>query len=192
MENSNEAQQPTSNTEHTNVELIYNYTESLLKARNDTITQLNGKLSTFLGFGGLLLRFSADLPQHSTPIDIPGFPCSTCLLLKIVACALSAASVCLSALGLTAQERGSVVSPDKLMAAWFRKPDVRCRSFIINTWRGTIEEFRLLGIKKARRLNLAIYLLAIAAIVFALDIGIASYFCSAAKVLCPEICIIPV
>jgi len=114
------------------VELIYNYTESLLKARNDTITQLNGKLSTFLGFGGLLLRFSADLPDNSTLMDIPGFPLSSCLLLKIVACALSAVSVCISALGLTAQERGSVVSPDKLMYKWFRKPDVRCRAFIIN------------------------------------------------------------
>ncbi len=176
MENSNEAQQSKNNTEHTNVELIYNYTESLLKARSDTITQLNGKLSTFLGFGGLLLRFSADLPDCSTPLDIPGFYFSSCLLLKIVACVLSAASVCLSAMGLTAKEKGSVVSPDKLMNKWFRKADVRCRSFIINTWRGTIEEFENLGKKKARQLNLAIYLLAIAIIVFAMDIAVASYF----------------
>jgi len=109
-------------------------------------------------------------------MDIPGCPLSSCLLLKIFACAFSATSVCISALGLTARERGSVVSPDKLMYKWFRKPDVRCRSFIINTWKVTIEEFSNLGIKKVKRLNLAIYLLAIATIVFALDIAVASYF----------------
>lgn len=175
METEEKAQLSINSKEHTNVELIYSYTESLLKVRNDTITQINGKLSTFLGFGGLLLRFSADLPESSLSINVLGESYNVCLVLKVITCTVSTLSICLSALGLTAQERGIVISPDKLMNKWFREPDIKCRSFIINTWRETIEEFRILAKKKARRLNLAIYLLAIAAALFALDIGIASW-----------------
>lgn len=69
-------------TESTNINLAYEYTESVYKARNEALDNLNGRLGTFLGFGGLLLRFAADLPGINTG-------CLTCLILKAIVCGFS-------------------------------------------------------------------------------------------------------
>ena len=177
METPIENKQPQdSKKEETNVELIYTYTENLLKNRIDSMVQLNTRLGTFIGFGGLVLKFIADSPNSELEITVFGIQINICLGLKVISCLFASTSICCSALGLTGKERGKVVSPDELMNDWFDEPEILCRCLIINTWRLTIEEFRLLLLEKTKRLNLAIYLLTIYIVAFGFDIAIASYF----------------
>lgn len=123
-----------------------------------------------MGFGGLLLRFAADLPGRNTG-------CLTCLILKVIVCGFSAASICVSATGLTSSQLGFIVKARELMTDyWYNESDERCRAYITNTWVEAIELFEKAAIKKGKRLNIAIWLLALATIAFALDIIIASVF----------------
>ncbi|MEG4960211.1 hypothetical protein [Microcoleus sp. K4-B3] len=152
----------------TNIHLAYEYTESVYKARKEDLDNQNGKLGTFLGFGGLLLRFAADLPGENTG-------CLTCLILKVMVCGFSAASIFACATGLTSNKLGHIVKPKDLMTDyWYNLSEERCRAYIINTWVEAIEVFEEAAIKKGQRLNIAIWLLAIATIAFALDLIIAS------------------
>lgn len=50
----------TNNTEveDSNIELIYSYTESLIKAQEESLNRLDTKLSAFLAFAGVSLRFA--------------------------------------------------------------------------------------------------------------------------------------
>jgi hypothetical protein len=157
-------------TGSTNISVAYEYTESVYKARNEALDNLNGRLGTFLGFGGLLLRFAADLPGINTR-------CLTCLILKVIVCGFSAASIFAIATGLTSNPIGTIVKPRELMRDyWYNESDERYRAYITNTWVEAIELFEEAAIKKGKRLNLAIWLLALATIAFALDIIIASVF----------------
>jgi hypothetical protein len=156
--------------ESTNIRLAYEYTESVYKARNEALDNLNGRLGTFLGFGGLLLRFAADLPGINTG-------CLTCLILKAIVCGFSAASIFVIATGLTSNPMGIIVKPRELMTDyWYNESKERYRAYITNTWVEVIELFEEAAIKKGKRLNLAIWLLTLATIAFALDIIIASVF----------------
>jgi hypothetical protein len=44
-----------------NIDLAYTYTENYLKDRRSEISNIKLRQGTFLGFAGLLLRFSLDL-----------------------------------------------------------------------------------------------------------------------------------
>jgi hypothetical protein len=112
--------------ESTNIRLAYEYTESVYKARNEALDNLNGRLGTFLGFGGLLLRFAADLPGINTG-------CLTCLILKVIVCGFSAASIFAIATGLTSNPIGTIVKPRELMTDyWYKLSDERYRAYITN------------------------------------------------------------
>jgi len=72
---------------------------------------------------------------------------------------------------------GIIVKPRELMTDyWYNESEERYRAYITNTWVEAIELFEEAAIKKGKRLNLAIWLLAIATIAFALDIIIANVF----------------
>ncbi|MEG3925627.1 MULTISPECIES: hypothetical protein [unclassified Microcoleus] len=72
---------------------------------------------------------------------------------------------------------GTIVKPRELMTDyWYNESDERCRAYITNTWVEARELFEEAAIKKGKRLNLSIWLLALATIAFALNIIIASVF----------------
>jgi hypothetical protein len=169
----------TSNAEekNSNVELIYSYTESLIKAQEESLNRLDTKLSAFLAFAGVALRFAIDLPNKSTLTQTPELVTIISLLLKLSACGLSVASILVSAWGLTARMRGSVVSPETLMSdKWYWEEAQRCRAFIINTWIRTEREYKKIGSRKGKNLNLAIKIICGSAIAFALDIVLLSFY----------------
>jgi len=74
-------------SEHTNISLIYSYTEYRLKLTNDSINALNTKLSSILAFSATSIIFSINLPNQAF-IASPGhqYICYCCLWLKIVVC----------------------------------------------------------------------------------------------------------
>ena len=71
-----------SNNLTNNLDLIYEYTASILKAFDEDAKAINAKLGTIIAFNGVLIRISMDLPDQLTKIG--GIPCYSCLIIKIV------------------------------------------------------------------------------------------------------------
>lgn len=162
LDNQNDKEQPIPN-----LDLAYEYTKIVLDAKDKSISNINTRLGTFLGFGGLLLRFAIELPDK----------CLTCLVLKITVLLFSCISVCLSATGLLSNGIGAAVKPKKLMSdEWFHESNPRVKAFITNTWTNVVEEMEESAIQKSKKLNLAIQLLALAVVTFTINASIASIF----------------
>lgn len=162
---------------HSNIELIYSYTESLIKAQEESLNRLDTKLSAFLAFAGVSLRFAVELPNKSALAAMPVLVTNTSLLLKQFAIGLSLLSLIVSVWGLTARRRGSVVNLETLMSdQWYWAEVERYRAFIVNTWIETEREYQALGSRKGKKLNLAIKLICGAAIAFALDVSLLSFY----------------
>jgi hypothetical protein len=89
-----------------NTELIYKYTESLLKTQSESLNRLDTKLSAFLAFTGVLIKFVSDL---SGKVTIQNLPCYSCTFLIISAYTSLGTAAFMPCLGLTARLRGSVI-----------------------------------------------------------------------------------
>lgn len=179
MENEVSSNNQTSSIEETrsNVDLIYSYTESIVKAQEESLNRLDTRLGTFLAFAGVTLRFAVDLPGKSELTGISECIASSSLALKLAACGFSIASIVVSSLGLTARMTGRTVSPETLMSdKWYWEKEQRCKAFIVNTWIKMLEEYKKTGLKKAKTLNLAIRLICGAAIAFSLDTVLLSFY----------------
>jgi hypothetical protein len=156
--------------ERSNVELIYNYTEALLKIQGESLNRLDTKLSAFLAFAGVSLRFVVDLPNKSALINLPIWVANISLVLKTLACIFCVLSITVCVLGLTAKMRGITVEPEVLMNdTWYWEEPAHCQAFIINTWINASKEYKTVGQKKGKTLNFAIGLIFAAAITFASD-----------------------
>lgn len=132
---------------------------------------MDTKLSAFLGFSVILLRFALNLPDNSV-FDV-------IKVLKVLVCLFAGASVLFSAIGLTAKNRGTTVDPKVLMGDdWYWESEEKCRAFIVNTWIVATDEYEAAGKKKGQNLNLTIWLFCIATILFAVDIGALSFLSS--------------
>lgn len=154
--------------EKSNIELIYDYTKTVISAQSESLNRLDTKLSAFLGFSGLLLRFALSLPSNSV--------FNLCQVLKVLVCVFAGASILSSAIGLTAKIRGTTVDPKILMGDdWYWESEERCRAFIVNTWIVTTDEYEETGKKKGQNLNRTIWLFCIATILFAVDIAASSF-----------------
>jgi hypothetical protein len=129
------------NTSKPNTELIYNYTEALIKAQNESLNRLDTKLGGLLAFTGVLVKIAADLPGRTALQGITGLICYSCILLKVltlVFLALAALKLCI---GITAKLREKVVSPQALMRdEWYFADQENCKCYIINTWIKTEQE----------------------------------------------------
>ncbi|MEA5577659.1 hypothetical protein [Anabaena sp. UHCC 0451] len=146
--------------EHTNTKLAYEYTESILKDVNKSIDSLNTKMTTVIGFSGVLLRFSADLSNH-------GY----CLYIKIAVCTLLAIDIGLCIIGLMPSPCGDVVSPEDLLdGEWYYKSDERCRHYIASAWKAAIQQLDIQLINKRKCLRYAMWSLALSTILFAVSI----------------------
>jgi hypothetical protein len=155
-----------------NIQLIYDYTKSLVSDQSNSLNRLDTKLSAFLGFSALLLRFALNLPD-----DAANNVCQ--VVVKVLVCVFAGASVLFSAMGLTAKTRGTTVDPKVLMGDdWYWEPEERCKAFIVNTWIVATDEYEAVGKKKGQKLNLTIWLFCIATILFAVDIGASSFWSS--------------
>jgi hypothetical protein len=170
----------TNEENHTNIDLIYEYTESVFKNISDNIDKLNTRLTTVIGFSGILLRFAADLPNRGIIFDFPLLHIHIewlSLVLKIGVCLSLLLCVCLSAWGLAPKKgAGTMVPPGKLLDEWYYETDERCKLYIAKSWRVGIEQLDSGRLKKAQNLNLAVWLLIVATILFAVDIAISAIF----------------
>lgn len=151
-------------SEHTNISLIYSYTEYRLKLTNDSINALNTKLSSILAFSATSIIFSINLPNQAF-IVIPGhqYICYCCLWLKIVVCVFLALTIYLSVLGFRPKGAGGMTPPDLLMEENYYDSDEDCRLIITKTWIEALKELEFLRDQKAKVADQAIQTLCIAA-----------------------------
>lgn len=166
------------NSSTSKLDLIYTYTASLLKDQGESLNRLDTKLSGFLGFAALILRFAINL--HSDPLLTTSLslPCVSCLILKISVCILAGVTIFLCARGLTAQKRGITVDPRELMEdeMFLEKSDEYCKGYIISGWIVITEQYETLGKTKGQTLNQAIVCISLAAIAFAVNLIITAVY----------------
>jgi hypothetical protein len=162
---------------NSNIDLIYQYTASLLKEQGDSLNRLDTKLSAFLGFGGLTLRFALNLPSKPWHESLQNPAYLSCLILKVITCILAGACVFICAFGLTASLRGIAVDPKELMDdEWFQREEEICKGYIISAWIKITDEFEIVGKRKGQTLNIAIWCISIAIIAFAANIAISTIY----------------
>lgn len=149
--------------EHTNIDLIYNYTECRLALVNNSINQLNAKLNSILAFGVISTFLSVDLPNTDF-----------CLWLKILVCIFLILTILLTILGLRPKPAGGMTPPNLLMEENYYDTEENCRLIIVKTWIEALKELELLRDEKARTAHQAIYMLCAAVTCAASSVVLAS------------------
>ena len=134
-----------------NIDLIYTYTESFLKFRNDSLRSLNTKCAGLVGFSGTLLKPLFSLPH-----------CTDCDRLRIGALGLLLGALGCGLFGLLAKSNGSVVDPEELYYQWYYKTDKEKKDFIIGGWHTAIEELTKQGLLKQESFNAGLICFALA------------------------------
>lgn len=166
-EESPENQTVCSSNDELNLDLAYGYAGSFIAQCDKNIDDLNTRLTTFLGFAGVLLRFSLSLPT--------GYPAG--VLLRVLVLSLSALAICQSGYALAAHGIGSTIKPSVLMSdEWFSKENIRVKASMTKSWLDTIEELEGVLKKKTTQLNRTIGLLSAAACAFAISEIIVTVF----------------
>jgi hypothetical protein len=140
------------------IDIIYKYTESLVKDRNAGLVRLDTKSTVLIAFAGAVLKLAIDLDArsvvHLSSIDFK---------LSWLVYSFAGLTVLLAALGLTASGNIGVVDPRILMTdEWFDLDEDMHKGFIINTWIVALDEQTELARRKHLRLNLTVLSLCLA------------------------------
>lgn len=145
--------------EQVNSSLIYAYAQDMYAASSRTLTTLDSRLATIIGFSGLMVRFTADLPAQ-TPLTNG---------LRIGAAVSALVATILSLTGFLSRPTGKIYLPKALLQDWYHEPEDNLRNAITRQWQASIDEFKQLAERKSRKLNASIFALALTAILFALN-----------------------
>ena len=114
---------------HENSDFFYQYTERKLEKVYESIDATTAKLTAILGFSGVLLRFTVDLPDWKYV-----FACKLTVIL------LLASSIILSSIGLKPKKFGNAVLPETILEPeWYRAKDEMLKLFIGREWLETID-----------------------------------------------------
>lgn len=161
--------------EHTNIKLIYSYTEYRLKLANDSISALNTKLGSAIAFSGASIGFSINLPNKAFLLA-PGdqYICYSCLILKMSVCIVLILAIFTSVIGFIPQSGGGMTPPGLLMEENYYDSDENCRLIITKTWIEALEELELIRDNKSKLVKIAVLLLGLAAFLAATSIILAS------------------
>jgi hypothetical protein len=146
------------------IEIIYKYTETLIKEQESSLTRLDTKSTVLIAFAGTIAKIAIDIDSKSiVPLSLYGNQVN--FRLSIMVYFFSAITVILASLGLTARARGQAVDPKELMEdEWFERDENMHQGYIISGWIATMEQYHQLSRKKIIRLNLTIVSLNIALI----------------------------
>jgi hypothetical protein len=141
-----------------NTKLIYEYTESAIKMQRESLDKLNTKLSGFLAFTGVLIKFCGDLPGK---VNIYGLTCYSCLILTISAYICLSIAVLFLCLGLSVEPSFKVIPPEKLMEdKWYFANNGEISDFIISARIKVVLDYEKRAYSKGQKLNVAIWLIA--------------------------------
>lgn len=145
---------------HSNSRLIYEYTESYLRYHIQGLDSIKQKVTTVLGFSGILLKFSAELPDADFWL----------VLTKVGTCVFLIATIVICIIALSPGKSGDVVEPSELLEDYFRKEDEYIRTFIIRQWVEACKQLDKKYDKKANLLQHCYSCIGLAAILFAINV----------------------
>lgn len=146
-------------SQNINVDIIYNYTESHVKSLEESITRIDARFSTFIGFSAVLIRLALDLPDES-------------YIMKIIVCLCSVVTIIISAVGLGAKQIGNVLHPSALMSdKYFNESDSFKQCLIINDQIDLINQYEKVIQNKGKRLNGMIWFFTIAIIFYGIGVS---------------------
>lgn len=144
-----------SNQYFSNVDLIYNYTEWLIKSIDNSLNRININLIIVLFVCGFVL-----ISDFNKLIYINGS--QNQLTIKYAMQLLLTINVWLCTVGLILKSPGYTVDPELLMSdEWFFGDKTKIKCLIINTWIEMLKEHERVGMKKAKIMVFAIVLLSI-------------------------------
>lgn len=124
-----------------NIDLAYSYTKDFFDDRRKDLDRINTKLTTFLVFGGVLLRFGVDLPH-----DRPEY-----ILSKVMVLLFSFLSISNLLWGLSYSYSARVVDPSYLMEKdCFQKLNAEVKAMIVNTHKESTENIESLIRRKLK------------------------------------------
>jgi hypothetical protein len=147
-------------TDHNNINTVYEYTESFLQNLDKSIDSADRKLTTVIGFSGVLLRFANDLSGDGW-----------LLYLKIGVCVFLVIAIILAGLGLTPKDCGLVVDPDELLETErYYDSEELCKLRIARAWRDTANELDQYLTSKTKFAAMSIRSLLWAAVLFAIEV----------------------
>jgi hypothetical protein len=143
----------------TNTKLIYEYTESVIKTQRESLDKLNTKLSSFLAYTGVMIKFVGDLSEKVT---IHSFMCYLCTSLVVLAYICLGISVLLLCLGLSVKPSFKPILPETLMENdWYFADSSKVLDSIISNRIEISKDYEKSALKKGKNLNLAIWLIAL-------------------------------
>ena len=145
---------------HTNIEEIYTYTEKRIEAINKNIDGLGSKLTSTLGFSGVLLKFVSDMATNEKHVYPFWFVSISSITLLI------GIGFCTS--GLYARDAGCIVDPKALLedSWWYSATDELLKLRIVRQWHKNIDSLDNLLDHRQNCFNTAIGLLASVAVLF--------------------------
>ena len=162
--------------EHSNIKLIYSYTEYKLKLANDSLNALNTKLGSLIAFSGAAIGFSINLPNKAfLPSSADEYVCYLCLILKILVCLFLVFAISIGVTGFYPKAGGGMTPPQLLMQENYYDTDEDCRLIIVRTWIEALTELEAMRDAKAGFVKKSIFALAGAAVLAATDIILASF-----------------
>jgi hypothetical protein len=154
-----------------NLDLIYEYTESILKNFNEEVKTINTKLGTVIAFNGILIRTAMDLPDQFTQIE--GMPCYSCQCIKIAIFGCLILSTWISISGLSSRPSYAIARPGELLDNWYE--DDKCKIFILKGLKHEVERLNQKVAEKSSRSNSSMIFLAVAVSLYALEALIPSF-----------------
>ncbi|MEB3341259.1 hypothetical protein [Okeania sp.] len=164
--------------DNSNIQLIYEYAQQVLKDLDSSKNTLNTKLGTVIGFDAVMIRFSSDLPDDSLILNLPDtdicLKCNMCLILKILTLCSLIISLLFGLWGFKPKKGGTNILPQRLIEKCLSIPEENYRRSLIEVWNESIIELDKLRNDTAKMLNRAVFCLGFAAILSALDVMLVS------------------
>jgi len=150
-----------------NLELIYAYTESILKSVNDDTNTINTKLGTIIAFTRVLIKITIDLPDQTLIIN--GLHCYFCSIIKAIIFMLLLSSIWVSTLGLTPIVSSSIAKPSELIENWYTVKSEVCKLFILKGLTNAVEVLDQERARKSNELNSGIKMIAVASTLIVIE-----------------------
>jgi hypothetical protein len=152
-------------TEEQKNELVSQYIEHSYKVTTDSLNSLNTRLTTLIGFSGILLRFTIDLPE----VTIHDFQLTP--IIKTIVSIILFFVILFLMVGLFPKASGSPYTGQELLDKLSQKDTHNeCIRFVILHRDKTIEDIDKLRFKKSHNLKISNVLIIISIFLFALDI----------------------
>lgn len=148
-----------------NADLIYKYTQACVKRLQENVDVITGRLTTLLGFSGVLVKFAADMNS-----------CEFLFIFKFLTIIFLLSTICTCLAGLITITAGRIISPEDLLREEVYGMDAETtRIYLIEGLIRHMKELEDVRNLRGQRLRTAVGLSVVAILIFGVH-GIAQNF----------------